>query len=216
MKTLRATLMCLLLVGCAEVPTAGPASDTNAGQTSSMTETPETSTPLASQAPLRRQTTPTSEASEPATDPTPRPTATPRPRSTPLPTPTPRPSTAATATPTPAPSATSTATPTPKPSATPTPAPTVNTTSSVTLSGTGPGKTSSFALAQGKVAFQLNHTGNANFVVWLVNGNGRRFILLANKLGNYSGTTTVNIEHAGNFSLEVELGTSWSVSVGPG
>lgn len=208
MKTLRLTLMCLLLAGCTDAPGTVPAGSPDAGAAAPPTQ--------ASQAPARRQTMPTSAETDPLpeVDPDPTSPSTPRPAVTPRPTPTPRPSTSTTSTPAP--------TPTPKPSTTTTPAPTLtpaptgNQTQPVTLSGSGPSKTASFPLAQGKVKFELTHGGLNNFIVWLVNPAGRRYVLLANEEGNYTGSTTVTIYHPGDFTLEVIAAETWSVSVGPG
>lgn len=185
MKTLPYVLLSLLVVGCTDAPTVSVSPPPDAG-----------AAPAPTQPPARQQTVPATPVPSRSLAPTPAPTPTATPSPTPRPSPTPY----------------SITLPTPKPTATATP---LMTTEPVTLSGTGAGKTRSFPLAQEDVTFQLSHTGKNNFVVWLLSPSGRRFMLLANEVGNFSGTKTVPIEHAGDFSLLVEYGETWTIDVGP-
>jgi hypothetical protein len=88
-------------------------------------------------------------------------------------------------------------TPTPEaPTATPTPEP-------ITLSGTGQEATSKFSLETGLSVFRMNHGGDRNFIVWLLNDEGDQIDLLVNKIGEFDGSKAVSIRKGGNYLLSI-------------
>ena len=108
---------------------------------------------------------------------------------------------------------TSSVTPLPKttpaleaPTATPTPEP-------ITLSGTGQEATSKFSLETGLSVFRMNHDGDRNFIVWLLNDEGDQIDLLVNKIGEFDGSKAVGITKQGDYILDISADGSWTITI---
>lgn len=116
--------------------------------------------------------------------------------------PTVQPATASSATPT------VKATPTPAPTATPVQAP-----ANIDLSGNGQQATSKFHLEKGLSVFKMKYQGSSNFIVWLLDDMGSKKELLANLIGDYDGSHAFGITKAGDYLLDVDADTSWTVTI---
>jgi hypothetical protein len=66
---------------------------------------------------------------------------------------------------------------------------------------------------KGLTRFNMSHTGESNFAIWLFDENGNHVDLLVNEIGNYSGSTAVRIPKKGVYLLDITADGSWSVSV---
>jgi hypothetical protein len=83
----------------------------------------------------------------------------------------------------------------------------------ITLTGSGQTATESFELESGLAVFRLAHQGNRNFIVYLLDQNGRRVDLLVNEIGSSSGSKAVQIPRDGTYLLQVEADGPWTVQV---
>ena len=79
------------------------------------------------------------------------------------------------------------------------------------FSGIGATVTELFWLESGAVIFTLEHTGEHNFIVWLEDDAADPIELLANEIGAFSGSTSVHIDAAGWYMLDVEARGDWSI-----
>jgi uncharacterized repeat protein (TIGR01451 family) len=70
-----------------------------------------------------------------------------------------------------------------------------------------------FALPSGLTRIKLEHTGQSNFIVWLLDANGERIDLLVNKIGNFSGSKAINIASTGNYLLNIDADGAWSIEI---
>jgi hypothetical protein len=118
------------------------------------------------------------------------PTAAPKPTDTPKPTDVPK------------------ATNTPKPS--PTPKPTI---APQTLSGSGQQASSKFPLVRGLAIFELSHSGNSNFAIFLLNDKGDQIDLLVNEIGSFNGSKPLGITASGEYLLDVQADGKWTVTI---
>ncbi len=66
---------------------------------------------------------------------------------------------------------------------------------------------------KGLARFNMSHSGESNFVVWLFNEKGNRVDLLVNEIGNYNGSTSVRIPKKGVYLLDITADGSWSISI---
>mgnify|MGYP000610362418 CR=1 FL=1 len=140
-------------------------------------------------------------------------TSSPMATDTPSPTRTLTPSPTATVTPsptrTPTPSPTATATPSPTATPPPTPAPDGE---SYSFDGSGGDVTDTFETTGGLVTFDLEHTGDSNFAVWLVSDDGDQEELLANIVGEYDGTYAMYLQ-AGEYQLDIDADGDWTADI---
>ncbi len=81
------------------------------------------------------------------------------------------------------------------------------------FTGRGMKATPKFSLRSGLATFYLNHNGQDNFAVWLMNDQGERINLLANEIGTFSGSKPVGIEQAGTYLLGVQADGSWTIRI---
>lgn len=83
----------------------------------------------------------------------------------------------------------------------------------ITLTGSGQTATEPFELESGLAVFRMTHQGNRNFIVYLLDQNGRRVDLLVNDIGSSSGSKAVQIPRDGTYLLQVEADGPWTVQV---
>ena len=81
----------------------------------------------------------------------------------------------------------------------------------VTLSGDSRKATNFFSSDGGLTTFQMEHNGDGNFQVTLLNKNGMRQELLANEIGQYEGSTATGLEE-GIYLLDVNANGDWSIT----
>jgi len=103
---------------------------------------------------------------------------------------------------------------TPLPKTTPVPeAPTATTPEPITLSGIGQEATSKFSLETGLSVFRMNHDGDRNFIVWLLNDEGDQIDILVNKIGEFDGSKAVGITKQGDYILDINADGSWTINI---
>jgi len=81
------------------------------------------------------------------------------------------------------------------------------------FSGATPTVTELFWLKAGAAIITLEHQGESNFIVWLKDETAHAVDLLANKVGQFSGSTSVHIDVAGWYMLDIEADGAWSIRV---
>lgn len=131
----------------------------------------------------------------------------------------------ATATRSPTPSASPTATreptptesPTPTPTATPSPTPTPEPTPapdgpSYAFRASGNAATETFYVEGGLVEFDLAHSGQSHFAIWLLNDRGEREELLVNTIGSWDGRVVMNLPE-GDYLLDIAADGTWNANV---
>lgn len=125
---------------------------------------------------------------------------------------------------TPVSAATSKPTRTPAPTATPmptrTPAPTATMRPTLTpvptfapqvLAGKGQQATTKFNLPDGLVVFDMQHDGKRNFIVKVLDDQGKTVELLVNDIGPFEGSKAVGIK-GGTFVMDVSADGNWSIT----
>ncbi len=82
------------------------------------------------------------------------------------------------------------------------------------FNGTTPTVTELFRLRPGAAIVALEHQGERNFIVWLEDETADEVELLVNEIGQFSGSTSVHIETAGWYMLDVKYADgAWSIRV---
>jgi len=81
------------------------------------------------------------------------------------------------------------------------------------FSGQGQEATRVFRLNRGLARFSLAHTGDDNFIVWLLDSSGDQIDLLVNEIGPFNGSAAVGIEQAGQYLLTVDADGAWQIVV---
>ena len=135
---------------------------------------------------------------------------TPAATATPFPTSTPAPAATATRLPTSTPTPTATATPTPPPTATPTPTPLPR---PIILTGTGQRFSSKFYLDIGLTVIRMEHEGQSNFAVSLLDNQGLNVEKLVDGWGSFVGSTAIGVNRAGAYMLDVLADGQWMIEV---
>ena len=135
---------------------------------------------------------------------------TPAATATPFPTSTPAPAATATRLPTSTPTPTATATPTPPPTATPTPTPLPR---PIILTGTGQRFSSKFYLDIGLTVIRMEHEGQSNFAVSLLDNQGLNVEKLVDGWGSFVGSTAIGVNRAGAYMLDVLAEGQWMIEV---
>jgi len=59
----------------------------------------------------------------------------------------------------------------------------------------------------------MNHGGDRNFIVWLLNDEGDQIDLLVNKIGEFDGSRAVGITKQGDYILDISADGSWTVTI---
>lgn len=112
-----------------------------------------------------------------------------------------------------------TITPVSTPRPTPTAIPTITTVETPTplqpviLSGRGQKATDLFYLPQGLARFEMTHSGDSNFAIWLMNDLGIREGLLVNEIGSFQGSKAVRIEKPGMYLMDITADGTWKVTI---
>ena len=81
------------------------------------------------------------------------------------------------------------------------------------FSGQGQEATRVFRLNRGLARFSLAHTGDRNFIVWLLDSRGDEVDLLVNEIGPFNGSAALGIEQAGQYLLTVDADGAWEIVV---
>ncbi len=81
----------------------------------------------------------------------------------------------------------------------------------IILSGKGQTATAQFYLPQGLIKLELSHDGTSNFIIELIDNQGKTKDYIVNEIGKFSGSKTVGIDIAGNYLLNVNADGNWNV-----
>lgn len=68
-----------------------------------------------------------------------------------------------------------------------------------------------FTLGAGLTRVNMTHTGDHNFIVWLLDSSGDEIELLVNEIGPFNGSGALRIEQAGQYLLTVDADGSWEI-----
>lgn len=93
------------------------------------------------------------------------------------------------------------------------PRPTTGSVPPLTVTNAGDEVVGPLQLSAGLARFDLQHTGDSNFIVWLYRSDGQRIVLLANEIGNTSGSTAENIPTSGLYYLDVQADGTWEIVI---
>jgi hypothetical protein len=86
-------------------------------------------------------------------------------------------------------------------------------TSDTSFSGEGNSATQVFHVGtSGLKIFELNHSGDSNFIVHLLDSDGDIVAYLSNAIGDYEGTTAEYLE-AGDYIMNVQADGEWDISI---
>ena len=83
----------------------------------------------------------------------------------------------------------------------------------IVLKGTGQQATEKFRLETGLSVFKMTHSGNSNFIVYLLDTEGNKVELLVNKIGVFNGSKAIKINKAGDYLLDITAGGQWTVNI---
>ena len=93
-----------------------------------------------------------------------------------------------------------------EPTSTPEPTP-----EPISLSGEGKTATQFIELQKGLWVVDLNHGGNSNFVITVLDSNGDYVKLLVNEIGSFDGSAALTVENTDKYLLDVEADGSWTI-----
>ena len=85
----------------------------------------------------------------------------------------------------------------------------------IKLTGVGQQASQKFILEEGMSIFNMTHTGNENFIIWLLDSDGQQIELLVNTIGlaNCSLSKAVGIDKKGEYLLDISTNGEWSVEI---
>jgi hypothetical protein len=84
----------------------------------------------------------------------------------------------------------------------------------INLSGTGQQATAKFALKQGLSVFKMTYKGSSNFAPTLLDGaDGETVDLLANEIGQFTGSKAVGIKREGQYLIDVTASGPWTIAI---
>ncbi len=81
------------------------------------------------------------------------------------------------------------------------------------FSGTGQKATSLFSLNSGLAVFQMTHTGQSNFIVYLLDGAGDLVDVLVNEIGSFDGSKAAQAPTTGNYILDISADGNWEITI---
>jgi hypothetical protein len=84
-------------------------------------------------------------------------------------------------------------------------------TAPTTVTGSG-NRTFFINIPTGRTQFEFSHTGERNFIVYLITGPGSQ-VLVANELGVATGSKVMSIDSGGLFLMEVSGDGSWEIHI---
>ena len=90
----------------------------------------------------------------------------------------------------------------------------------VKFSGHGDDVSSKFELVEGIAIFDMEHNGNSNFAIWLLNSSGEYVDLLVNEIGPYNGRKAIGVKEdniiggePGEYILSISADGDWTVII---
>jgi len=83
----------------------------------------------------------------------------------------------------------------------------------IILSGFGQEASEKFVLEKGLVRFNLIYKGQHNFIVWLLDNNGKEVELLVNTVGYFNGSKAIGIDETGIYLLDILADEYWTIII---
>ena len=83
----------------------------------------------------------------------------------------------------------------------------------ITLSGSGQQASPFFNVASGLTIFEMEHDGQSNFAIWLLDSEGNMVDLLVNEIGSFNGSKAIGITEPGTYILDVSADGNWTVAI---
>jgi hypothetical protein len=80
------------------------------------------------------------------------------------------------------------------------------------FTGSGKDFTTKFSLNEGLTYITYKYTGDSNFAVWFLNGNGEKVDLIANEIGSCNGKTAVSVKQ-GTYLFDIKASGPWTITV---
>lgn len=80
----------------------------------------------------------------------------------------------------------------------------------IKLSGRGRQASDKFNLEEGLVVFKVTNDGDSNYVVRLLDRNGKEVDTLFNEIGSFNGERAFNVRNAGPYLLDVQSNGKWT------
>ncbi|MFZ5645828.1 MAG: copper amine oxidase N-terminal domain-containing protein [Bacillota bacterium] len=80
------------------------------------------------------------------------------------------------------------------------------------FSGSGNDFTEKFTLGEGLVKVNYKHSGEGNFIVWLLDNNGKEIQLISNEIGSCEGKIAFSAKQ-GVHLVNVQAGGAWSITI---
>jgi len=83
----------------------------------------------------------------------------------------------------------------------------------ITLNGIGQQASNKFQLQKGLSIFKMTHNGSSNFIVNLLDSNGKQVGSLVNEIDSFNGGKAENIQESGTYILDVTADGNWTVII---
>ena len=83
----------------------------------------------------------------------------------------------------------------------------------ISLSGEGQEASQQFTLTEGLSIFTMKHSGSSNFIVYLLDNNGKYVDSLVNEIGDFDGAKAIGISKSGDYILDINADGPWTVNI---
>ena len=83
----------------------------------------------------------------------------------------------------------------------------------IKLEGTGRQASKKFTLEPGLTVFEINHDGNSNVIVRLLDQDGNAIDTLFNQIGQFNGERGFAIHDGGKFLLDIVADGKWNINI---
>ncbi|HZZ29496.1 MAG TPA: hypothetical protein VFE46_15970 [Pirellulales bacterium] len=83
----------------------------------------------------------------------------------------------------------------------------------IQLSGKGRQASEKFQLQPGLCVIELNHDGDSNVIVKLLDSNGKELDTVFNQIGRFNGQRAINVPKGGTCLLDVQADGNWSANI---
>ena len=93
------------------------------------------------------------------------------------------------------------------------PRPEIAQSAPVSFIGTGQQVPPLFELSPGLARFEMEHDGERNFAIWLLDCNGEMVDLLVNEIGPFDGSKATGIEDRGIYCLDISADGNWRINI---
>lgn len=83
----------------------------------------------------------------------------------------------------------------------------------IIISGRGNKATELFYLSEGLIRFESEYNGERNFIILLMDDQGRKISLVVNEIGSVQGSKAIRIEKAGMYLMYITADGTWKVTI---